>query len=288
LAPDPRIQSAFLAACTAELAALKPGNVHCFADGHGMTVADFQASAAAAAPSISRTASSVGERILTATEATWMTVRCNTNLGIVLLCAPLALAAEQALQNGDEFDPETFARATRSVLEGLTVADAALAYRAIALANPGGLGDAATQDVRSSPTVTLRKAMELAAHRDRIASQYATGFKDIFDFALPALRTALEGGRSRAEATTGLYLAMLGQWADSHLLRKFGDSAAQSVSLEAQTFAALTASKPWPLLFEALLSWDTRLKEQGLNPGTTADLTVATLFVHHLLSENTH
>jgi triphosphoribosyl-dephospho-CoA synthase len=284
LATEPRIQAAFLAACEAELAALKPGNVHRFGDGHDMTVADFKASAVAAAPCIARIGSSVGERIHAATEATWSTVGCNTNLGIVLLCAPLAMAAEQVFGNAEHLDLPAFASATLAVLDGLTVADAALAYRAIALANPGGLGSAATQDVRSTPTATLLEAMQLAAGHDRIAYQYATDYKAIFDFALPTLRTALVGGRSHEEATTGLYLAILGQWNDSHLVRKFGDSTAQSVSSEARAFAALYCSQPWPLLFEALLGWDRRLKAQGLNPGTSADITVATLFAQSLLA----
>jgi triphosphoribosyl-dephospho-CoA synthase len=285
LAADSRIQEAFLAACTAELAALKPGNVHRFGDGHGMTVADFQASAAAAAPCIARTASSVGERILAATEASWAAVGCNTNLGIVLLCAPLALAAEKTFRNAEHLDLQAFTNATRGVVASLTVADAALAYRAIALANPGGLGSAAMQDVRSAPTVTLREAMQLAAGQDRIAFQYANQYNGIFDFALPALRTALSNGRNRDEATTALYLAMLGRWTDSHLLRKFGDSVAQSVSFEAQMFSALTASQPWPTLFDQLLAWDRRLKAQGFNPGTTADMTVATLFAQALMAD---
>jgi triphosphoribosyl-dephospho-CoA synthase len=92
LATEPRIEAAFQAACEAELAALKPGNVHRFAPGHGMTMADFQRSAAAAAPCIARRGCSAGERILSATEASWKAVGCNTNLGIVLLCAPLAMA----------------------------------------------------------------------------------------------------------------------------------------------------------------------------------------------------
>ncbi len=294
LANEPRIQAAFQAACEAELAALKPGNVHRFAAGHGMTMADFQRSAAAAAPCIARLGCSTGERILAATEATWKAVGCNTNLGIVLLCAPLAVAAEQGFLDGsngpDRQSPggvpaDVLRAALTAVLGNLTVDDAMLAYRAIALANPAGLGSAAAQDVSSVPTVTLRAAMQLAAEQDRIASQYANDFTDIFDFALPFLRTVMADGRSQAEATTGLYLAILARSPDTHLLRKFGDTVAQTVSEKAREASEIFASAPWPQLFDQLLVWDKSLKSQGFNPGTSADLTVATLFVQHLADD---
>ncbi len=91
------IAQAFIGACEDELRAPKPGNVHLFAGGHGMEAQDFIDSARAAAAPLSAADSSVGARILGAIEATWARVGKNTNLGIVLLCAPLAQAA---LRNG--------------------------------------------------------------------------------------------------------------------------------------------------------------------------------------------
>src|SRR5580700_3357514 len=88
------IAEAFRWACLAELDAPKPGNVHVFADGHRMTAAEFVASADAAAPHLSASGARVGTRILGAVEATSEAVGSNTNLGIILLCAPLAAAAE--------------------------------------------------------------------------------------------------------------------------------------------------------------------------------------------------
>ena len=89
-----RIAAAFVAACRDELAAPKPGNVHVFANGHRMTADDFIRSAEAAAGPLTAPAARVGQRILDAVEATQNVVGANTNLGIVLLCAPLAAAAE--------------------------------------------------------------------------------------------------------------------------------------------------------------------------------------------------
>jgi triphosphoribosyl-dephospho-CoA synthase len=283
-APDNRIANAFVAACGDELAALKPGNVHRYGDGHGMCVADFTASANAAAPGLTRRGSSVGQRIFEATSATRALVGCNTNLGIVLLCAPLACAAENILAQGEtRIGAKRLAAAATDVLEQLDVDDAESTYRAIALANPGGLGEVQEGDVHAPARIGLRDAMTLAGARDRVALQYVTGFADIFDLALPMLVKLLAEGASLETATTRLFLALLAKWPDTHLLRKFGDSVAHTVTLEAarlnDNFMSVEISAD---MHEKLLAWDRRLKTQGLNPGTTADLTVATLFVHRL------
>ena len=65
-----QLSQAFKNACMAELAALKPGNVHIFADGHGMTVQDFVASADAAASVIAKPECSLGQRIFASVQAT--------------------------------------------------------------------------------------------------------------------------------------------------------------------------------------------------------------------------
>src|SRR5262249_31547453 len=91
--PAEAIAAAFTAACHDELDARKPANVHVFAAGHRMTASDFVRSAEAAAGPLARSSARVGARILDAVEATLAAVGTNTNLGIILLCAPLAAAA---------------------------------------------------------------------------------------------------------------------------------------------------------------------------------------------------
>jgi triphosphoribosyl-dephospho-CoA synthase len=278
-----RIARAFVAACGDELAALKPGNVHRYADGHGMQVADFVASADCAAPELARRGSTVGQRILGAVSACHAKVDCNTNLGIILLCAPLACAAEGLPPNGGTSDDGALSTRLAQVLDSLDTSDAEAAFRAIALANPGGLGSVPIADVHGPASVGLREAMALAAARDRVAMQYITDYADIFVHALPCLEKLLAEGHGLERATTGLFLFLLARWPDTHLLRKFGDSVAHSVTQEAGRFhEAFCRTKLSPKLFDELLDWDSRLKTQGLNPGTTADLTVATLFLHRL------
>jgi triphosphoribosyl-dephospho-CoA synthase len=84
------VQRAFVDACLLDVLALKPGNVGVHGAGHGMQALDFLRSARAAAPAIAAEKASVGERIHAAIAATRAAAGVNTNLGIVLLAAPLA------------------------------------------------------------------------------------------------------------------------------------------------------------------------------------------------------
>src|SRR6185437_12790622 len=124
----------------------------------------------------------VGMSVWNAEKATIDTVGQNTNLGINLLLAPLVAVP----------DGESLRSGVALVLRQLTIEDADSVYRAIRLANPGGLVDAPEQDVHSSPTVTLLEAMRLAAGRDLIARQYANGFADVFGFGVPAFAEAVQ------------------------------------------------------------------------------------------------
>lgn len=274
-APAGAIAAAFVAACRDELEAPKPGNVHVFADGHRMSVADFVRSAEAAAGSLTAQNTSVGQRILGAVEATRAAVGTNTNLGIILLCAPLAAAAEVATTD--------LRAALVDVLQSLNIEDAELAFRAIALASPGGLGQAARHDVHAPAAVTLRQAMAEAADRDRIAYQFSADFDDIFDRGLPEFETASQRWPDRKWATLGVYLGFLATFPDTHIVRKYGAVAAEEVRRAAIDFRLCLQSPDDPAdLLPDLLAWDGELKQRGLNPGTTADLTVATLFAYRL------
>ena len=169
--------------CLDELDAPKPGNVHAFAPGHRMTAAQFERSAAAAAAPIAQAGARVGARIEAAVAATFAAVGVNTNLGIILLCAPLAAAAERGSSD--------LHGALAAVLDDLDIEDARRAFSAIVRAAPAGLGRAEQHDVFAPPTVTLREAMAAAAHRDRIARQYVSGFADIFEIGEANLVRAL-------------------------------------------------------------------------------------------------
>lgn len=270
-----RLAAAFKYACLAELEALKPGNVHIFADGHGMTVQHFLRSADVAAPAICTPAARVGQRILLATQATMAEVGCNTNLGILLLAAPMLQAAQRA---GGQFSMAQL----QVVLQGLTVADAQAAYAAIRLANPAGLGQSGQHDVHQDVQVTLLVAMQEAAVRDRIAWQYAHAYADIVA-ALDYYRQCQQRWQRPAWAASAVYLRFLATLADSHVARKYGADLAEQLRAEALPhWQALEHSDNPKTLQGPLLAFDRALKLRQLNPGTSADLTVATLLLSRL------
>ncbi|WP_428422927.1 triphosphoribosyl-dephospho-CoA synthase [Methylibium sp.] len=273
-------RTAFLRACALDVAVRKPGNVSAASPGHGMDARVFLDSAAAALPGLFEPGARVGTRIESAVRATRVVAGCNTNLGIVLLCAPLALALERCAEGRNAQGAAGLRHELQQVLDTLDIEDARAAYRAIAAASPGGLGRAEAQDVATAPTVDLQDAMRLAAGRDRIALQYATGFADLFDTGLASLALHAPPPREAgSDAVQALYLAFLGRWPDSHIVRKFGEPMAQAVTAEAAPWLE-RADRLEPVGTDPRFAeWDAHLKARGLNPGTSADLTVATLFI---------
>jgi triphosphoribosyl-dephospho-CoA synthase len=267
-----QVSEAIRRACRFDVLACKPGNVSIRSPGHGMTAADFLASAAAVAPVLARSHGSVGEAILDAVIASFAVAHCNTNLGIILLVAPLARAA--VLRRRDEDLRERL----RAVLDGLSRYDASRVFAAIRYASPGGLGGAERQDVAAEPSLPLREVMGLAAVRDRIAYQYANQFEDIFDLGVPLLRVYRERWGSVAWAAVGLYLALLSRYPDTHVVRKYGANEGEELRLAARTLESDFKACENPVQLGAKLGeFDRELKRKGVNPGTSADLTTASV-----------
>lgn len=266
------IADAFRAACREEIEAPKPGNVHVFAGGHNMEAAHFLTSAEVSAGPLAAPGASVGARVLGAVTASFDAVGMNTNLGIVLLCAPLAVAAERG---------GPLRSALAQVIANLDRDDADQVFRAIVLANPGGLGDAPRHDVHAPAVTSLLEAMREAAPRDRIAYQYASDFDDIFVTGFSALVEAEGAGLRAPLRAAAVYLAFLEKFPDTHIFRKFGAETAVAVQREGREVLASFHATRGDCLAE-LLAFDARLKARGLNPGTSADLTVATLFADRL------
>jgi triphosphoribosyl-dephospho-CoA synthase len=271
-------------ACELEATAPKPGNVspgRPFAD---VRFEDFVASADAIRDPLSGAGSRpLGDTIWLAVEATSRRARANTNLGIVLLMAPLARAASLL---GDSADKDSAARMrclrpqVDRVLAKTTVHDARQAYRAIRLANPGGLGSAAEQDVASDPSGTLFEVMRLAMHRDGIAREYATAFETTFELSVPTLLRARADGLGWNDAIVETYLTVLAAAPDTHVIRRGGEVLARQVSGRAA--AALAAGGVRTDAGRAALSaMDDALRDplNIANPGTSADLIAAAVFV---------
>jgi triphosphoribosyl-dephospho-CoA synthase len=261
-------------ACLLEVSAPKPGNVSPRAGFHDTRYEHFLASAAAIAPAfLDAGTQPVGETVLRAITDTRRWTSANTNLGIVLLLAPLARAAHMS-------HPESLRDRVRDVLAATTVADADAAYRAIRLAHPGGLGEASAQDIASPPTVTLMSAMQLAADRDDVAREYVTTFARTFTVGVPALSEARSAGLAWSDAIVECYLALLADSPDSLITRKLGPDAAERVRSRAREVRSAGGMRT-KAGRRAVESFDSELRdaENSMNPGTTADITAAAVFV---------
>ncbi len=265
-------------ACLLEASAPKPGNVspgRPFAD---VCYEDFLASAAAIGGPLSGAGTRpLGQTIRLAVEATGAWTPSNTNLGIVLLLAPLVRAAVLEPAGGG---PVSLRDSLRRVIGATSVDDAREVYAAIRLAAPGGLGRADAQDVADEPTVTLLEAMRLAAGRDLIAGEYATAFAITFETAVPALEGARRDGLSWNDAIVETFLRLLAAVPDTHIARRGGESLAVEVTREAQAALAAGGIRS-PEGRRAIAEMDRVLRGGGntANPGTTADLTTAAIFV---------
>ncbi len=261
-------------ACILEALAEKPGNVTRSKDCAKLTLVQFMASAAAVGPAfMNAEGASVGELILRAATDTRRLTGVNTNVGILLLLAPLIRAA---VSTGGE----TLRSALSRVLRELDVEDARLTFKAILLAAPQGLDDVGEGDVRTTPTgLTLLGAMALAKDRDNLAREYVTDFSIIFETGLPCLKSLWEEGRRFSEAIVQTFLVILAAFPDTDIARKLDRKAAQTVSAEAAAIVDLGG------VFtkrgrDAAAAFDARLRdgERRYNPGTTADLIAGTLF----------
>ena len=259
-------------ACLLEVCAPKPGNVNRFYDFTDTRLEDFLLSAIAIGPAMSEADRvGVGQTIWRAIHDTRQTVQSNTNLGMALLLAPLAKAS---LETGD------LRENLRRVLASLTIEDARQTYAAIRLAQPGGLGQATQADVTEEPSVTLYQAMALAQERDSIAREYVTDFAITFEIGYPALREAWHVANNYANAIVQCYLTLLARVPDTLIARKRGAETATQVSYQAAETLALGGTLT-PQGQRALAELDRRLRDErhSLNPGTTADLTTAAIFL---------
>ena len=261
-------------ACLLEVSAPKPGNVNRHTDFHNLTFYDFIASANAIRGPFDEAVDNektVGELVLSAVEKTQAAVQTNTNLGIILLLAPLAkVPLEKPLDS----------KSVAAVLSNLDANVCAQVYQAIAKSNPGGMGEVDESDVNDKPPSDLIEAMRLAEDRDKVAFQYTNDFSDLFEFVVPVLKDEYCSGRGLIDSIIWTYLKTLAQFPDSLIARKCGNEtsnaasamASQAISARANSIEAYHAAM-------ADLDFWLRADSNRRNPGTTADLVTAGLFV---------
>jgi triphosphoribosyl-dephospho-CoA synthase len=258
-------------ACLLEVTTPKPGNVHRGADFPNLTLCDFIVSSVAIGPTLGRALElGVGPTVLAAVRATQHFVRTNTNLGTLLLMAPLAAVPKT----------ESLREGIPKVLNALSSADSIAVYEAIRLVNPGGMGSVREMDLRDTPPSDLLAAMGHAADRDLVAKQYVNGFREVLDVAVPLLVDGQKGGWSLTASIIHTHVQLMADYPDSLIARKCGLEIAKESSQLA--VRVLKSGLPETSAYQAALAeLDFWLRSDGQrrNPGTTADMIAASLFV---------
>jgi triphosphoribosyl-dephospho-CoA synthase len=278
----------------------KPGNVHRLSNYEATTYEHFLAGSVSLGRVMGKLAEKtfltndlskigLGDSILEAVEEMFKWQKGgNIHLGVVLLFAPISAAAGTTLENGI-IPVEKLRENTKKVISASLPIDSAKIYTAIDKAMSfKTLGRVEELDVKKQSSidqilgsnVTPLEIFERCMERDSICSEWVTGFNVVFTEGYPNLRSEINKGRKINEATLNTFLQILKDHPDSLIRRKEGIETAIFVSEQAtQNIKAGGASTEEGMMM--LWSFDQELKKMNgqLNPGTTADLTAASLFV---------
>ncbi|MEM9410660.1 MAG: triphosphoribosyl-dephospho-CoA synthase [Planctomycetota bacterium] len=260
-------------ACLLEVCASKPGNVHRGADFPDMSLNDFVVSAELVGQAIdSRKTDDLGLLILNSVKATRSLVSTNTNLGIILLLCPLAIVAN---------DGDLSASALRKLIKNSTAEDAATIYEAIRIARPGGLREVDKLDISEEPPHSILDAMSQSSDHDQIAQQYTNGFEQIFSDVVPLLEIGQQQFDSINESIIYAHVSMLARYGDSLIKRKCGQEASDHARMMACKALEPLINRDREGYHSGVAELDFWLRSDGnsRNPGTTADLITAGIFV---------
>ena len=262
--------------CDAEIKSLKPGNVHKYSEGHGMNLKDFLKSSLIISKCLTKNNLDLGKKILISVNEIQNKIKKNTNLGIILMLSPIATI----VQEEGVISKKELLKKIKSLIKKQNIKNSIPIFKAISLTSPGGLGFSKKYDVNEPPNTNLYKAMEFAKKKDLIARQYCNGFEDIYKIGIPAYKKFYNKWGKVDWALTGVYLTFLKKFNDSHIVRNKGNKIATSIKKEAKKYYFfLKRNKNLTKIKKKLLIFDKKLKSKRINPGTTADLTVATLLL---------
>ena len=228
----------------------------------------------------------------------------NTHLGTILLFAPMSVAGGMTLMHGKKFDLQYFRQGFRKLMESTTPQDATEVYEAIAAARPRGLGSVESADAPDLASgkeigeivtrgLTLYDVMKTSSRWDTIASELVDSLKITLNVGYPALCEVYFETHDVNIATVHTYLRLLSQFPDTFVARNVGlkhttvISRAVEIGMDKAREISLRAAQILQMggLATArgrknLARFDNDLrKNKQLRPGTTADLTAASLMV---------
>jgi len=270
------LKSAYLFSCKKDIELIKPGNVNLLSSHKDTKAQDYLDSAILSSKELFNQNYSLGKRILESVNVTRSQVNVNTNLGIILLCAPV-------IQSYIDFNNLDLREGIKKTLSTTSIKDTHDLCAAINISSPGGLGDSDMYDTASYPNASIKQIMDYSQEYDRISYQYSHNFSDIFDFIIPKLEFLNQRYESLDISLSLLFIEILAKIPDSHISRKFGDKIAKKTSNNAYDLLKILDREYDPdYLAKALNNLDYEYKKKGINPGTTADLLVASLMIYKI------
>ena len=270
------LKSAYLFSCKKDIELIKPGNVNLLSSHKDTKAQDYLDSAILSSKELFNQNYSLGKRILESVNVTRSQVNVNTNLGIILLCAPV-------IQSYIDFNNLDLREGIKKTLSTTSIKDTHDLCAAINISSPGGLGDSDMYDTASYPNASIKQIMDYSQEYDRISYQYSHNFSDIFDFIIPKLELLNQRYESLDISLSLLFIEILAKIPDSHISRKFGDKIAKKTSNNAYDLLKILDREYDPdYLAKALNNLDYEYKKKGINPGTTADLLVASLMIYKI------
>ncbi|MGL6298304.1 MAG: triphosphoribosyl-dephospho-CoA synthase [Methanobacteriaceae archaeon] len=271
----------------------KPGNVHRTRDFEDMIFEDFLISGIAIGDTIKKAAenglaikngsssysdANLGALILEGVSETDRWVSNNTNLGIIMLLVPISCAGAMS-SNLEEL------RSNINILvENTTANDAVNLYKAINIADAGGMGDQEDFDVASSDSlkeliennISMYDVLDISSSWDDLARELTTGMPITFDIGYPIFNR-LKKTNTINSATLTTFLTILAKIPDTLISRKYNLKKAQDVSTKAQNLLG-----SFNITANDIREFDDYLYFNKLNPGTTADLTASSIMVSYL------
>ena len=317
-AEDPKISSliarcAQLAMLLEVSASPKPGNVdreHNYSD---TCFEHFLASSVSVYPVLelaARSRNGIGVLIRSAVcESSAWQQGGNTHFGAFLLLIPLSMAAGELFDSRkkahfklspDEF--EDLAVRAHAFVRATDCEDAVEFYKAFEMAgvrvnsvDEFSLGDPESTAELREQEVTLYELMEISKGYDLIANEWTLGFgrclegaKSIIEF-MQALNSGDENqvlncsGTGINEAIVYTFLKLLSRHRDTFIQTKFDTDTADYVSSRAGEILSAwekpSMTRDIASLLPAVQEFDHELLKKRINPGSTADIIIAGLFI---------
>lgn len=287
-----------LAMCLEVSSSPKPGNIDRYDDYEDTRYEHFLASAISMYPVIeeaSLSSDGIGKLIKKAvTESVSWQKGGNTHFGAIILLIPLAMAAGKILSERKSFDVVEITEYAQKLVSETNSTDATDFYSCFEAAgvkvNPVDEFDLKDEDSikeLEEKKVSLYNLMEIASSYDLIANEWVSGFKrcaDCAEMISRGMNNDLLDGRLNADINNIVvysFLKLLSENEDTFITTKFDTETANYASERAQIILEhlYNTETNFSEILSLIQEFNTELLEKKINPGSTADIIIAGLFI---------